>query len=83
MTSLPIEAKEAAETEPTYPKPKMLTHKPKGILLVIEYLTAFESLYRTPKGVIYFEELMASLSGALIRNPRRSAACLGTTLLAL
>jgi hypothetical protein len=34
----PIAAKQAAETEPTYPKPKMLTDKPKRILLRIEYV---------------------------------------------
>src|SRR5260370_12472010 len=37
-TLWPMEAKQAAETEPTYPKPKMLTDKPKRILLAIEYL---------------------------------------------
>jgi len=31
-----MEEKQAAETEPTYPKPKMLTDKPKGILLAIK-----------------------------------------------
>jgi len=40
ITLCPIEAKQAAETEPTYPKPKMLTDKPKRILLVIEYMGA-------------------------------------------
>jgi hypothetical protein len=33
-----MEAKQAAETEPTYPNPKMLTDKPKRILPAIEYL---------------------------------------------
>ena len=33
-----MEAKQAAETEPTYPNPKMLTDRPKRILLAIEYL---------------------------------------------
>jgi hypothetical protein len=33
-----MEAKQAADTEPTYPNPKMLTDKPKRILLAIEYL---------------------------------------------
>jgi hypothetical protein len=28
-----MEAKQAADTEPTYPNPKMLTDKPKRILL--------------------------------------------------
>jgi len=31
-----MEAKQAEETEPTYPKPKMLTDKPKLILLKIK-----------------------------------------------
>jgi hypothetical protein len=31
-----MEAKQAAETEPTYPNPKMLTDKLKRILLAIE-----------------------------------------------
>jgi hypothetical protein len=35
-----MEAKQAADTEPTYPNPKMLTDKPKRILLAIEYLGA-------------------------------------------
>jgi hypothetical protein len=35
-----MEAKQAAETEPTYPNPKMLTDKPKRILLKIDYLGA-------------------------------------------
>jgi hypothetical protein len=35
-----MEAKQAADTDPTYPNPKMLTDKPKGILLAIEYLGA-------------------------------------------
>jgi hypothetical protein len=38
MTLCPIEAKHAAETEPTYPNPKMLTGKLKRILLAIKYL---------------------------------------------
>jgi hypothetical protein len=29
ITSWPIDAKQAAETEPTYPNPKTLTDKPK------------------------------------------------------
>jgi hypothetical protein len=33
-----MEAKQAAETDPTYPKPKMLTDKPKRILPAIERL---------------------------------------------
>jgi hypothetical protein len=33
MTLWPIEAKHAAETDPTYPNPKMLTDKLKPILL--------------------------------------------------
>jgi hypothetical protein len=33
-----MEAKQAADTEPTYPNPKMLTDKPKRILLAIESL---------------------------------------------
>jgi hypothetical protein len=33
-----MEAKQAADTEPTYPNPKMLTDKPKRILLAIKYL---------------------------------------------
>jgi hypothetical protein len=33
-----MEAKQAAETEPTYPNPKMLTDKPKRALLATEYL---------------------------------------------
>ena len=44
MTLWPMEAKQAAETEPTYPNPKMLTDKPKRILLAIEYLGAAKSL---------------------------------------
>src|SRR5580692_10250747 len=32
ITLWPMDAKQAAETEPTYPKPKMLTDKPKRIL---------------------------------------------------
>jgi hypothetical protein len=35
-----MEAKQAADTDPTYPNPKMLTGKPKRILLAIEYLGA-------------------------------------------
>jgi hypothetical protein len=31
-----MEAKQAAETDPTYPKPKMLIDKPKRILLVTD-----------------------------------------------
>jgi hypothetical protein len=31
-----MEAKQAADTEPTYPNPKMLTDKPKRILLAID-----------------------------------------------
>jgi hypothetical protein len=31
-----MEAKQAAETEPTYPNPKMLIDKPKRILLVTD-----------------------------------------------
>ena len=38
MTLWPMEAKQAAETDPTYPNPKMLTDKPKRILLAIEFL---------------------------------------------
>ncbi len=37
ITLCPMEAKQAAETEPTYPNPKMLTDKPKQVLLPIEY----------------------------------------------
>ena len=51
MTWWPMEAKQAAETDPTYPNPKMLTDKPKRILLVIEYLGAAEwhhKLYQPP-----------------------------------
>jgi len=33
-----MEAKHAAETDPTYPNPKMLTDKPKRILLTIDCL---------------------------------------------
>src|ERR1700758_301471 len=33
MTLWPMEAKQAAETEPTYPNPKMLTDEPNLILL--------------------------------------------------
>jgi len=33
-----MEAKQAADTEPTYPNPKMLTDKPKRILLAIVFL---------------------------------------------
>jgi hypothetical protein len=33
-----MEAKHAAETDPTYPNPKMLTDKPKRILLPIDCL---------------------------------------------
>jgi hypothetical protein len=33
-----MEAKQAAETEPTYPNPKMLTDKPKRVLLASESL---------------------------------------------
>jgi hypothetical protein len=32
-----MEAKQAAETDPTYPNPKMLTDKPKRVLLAIEF----------------------------------------------
>src|SRR5467141_288342 len=38
MTLWPMEAKQAADTEPTYPNPKMLTDKPKRILLAIVFL---------------------------------------------
>jgi hypothetical protein len=40
-----MEAKQAADTDPTYPKPKMLTDNPKRILLAIEYLAAARSHY--------------------------------------
>src|SRR5271156_4204860 len=43
MTLWPIDAKQAAETEPTYPNPKMLTDKPKRILLAAEYLEATQT----------------------------------------
>jgi hypothetical protein len=45
-----MEAKQAAETEPTYPNPKMLTDKPKQILLAIKYLgaTAWHMNYTNP-----------------------------------
>jgi hypothetical protein len=33
-----MEAKQAADTDPTYPNPKTLTDKPKRILLAIEPL---------------------------------------------
>jgi hypothetical protein len=36
-----MEAKQAADTDPTYPKPKMLTDKPKRILLVMLYELSF------------------------------------------
>jgi hypothetical protein len=35
-----MEAKQAADTDPTYPNPKMLTDKTKRILLAIQYLGA-------------------------------------------
>jgi hypothetical protein len=35
-----MEAKQAADTEPTYPNPKMLMEKLKRILLAIEYVGA-------------------------------------------
>jgi len=38
ITLWPMEAKQAADTEPTYPNPKMLTDKPKRILLAIVFL---------------------------------------------
>jgi hypothetical protein len=38
MTLWPIEAKQAADTEPTYPNPKTPTDKANRILLAIEYL---------------------------------------------
>src|SRR6266446_9071263 len=50
-TLWPMEAKQAAETDPTYPNPKMLTDEPKRILLAIEYLgaTAWHyELYQPP-----------------------------------
>src|SRR5580658_976960 len=43
-----MEAKQAADTDPTYPNPKTLTDKPKRILLAIEYL----GLVRSPKHYI-------------------------------
>jgi len=51
MTLWPMEAKQAADTEPTYPNPKMLTDKPKRILLAIEHLAATKwhyELYQPP-----------------------------------
>ena len=41
MTLWPMEAKQAADTEPTYPNPKTLTDKPNVILLVIVYSTGY------------------------------------------
>jgi hypothetical protein len=42
-----MEAKQAAETEPTYPNPKMLTDKLKCILLASEYFVGYGSVLRT------------------------------------
>jgi len=44
MTLCPTEAKQAADTDPTYPNPKTLTDKPKQILLTIEYLASIQAL---------------------------------------
>ncbi len=38
MTLCPMEAKQAAETEPTYPRPKMLTDEDNRALLAINYM---------------------------------------------
>jgi hypothetical protein len=42
----PIDAKHAAETDPTYPKPKMLTDKPTQVLLIILRAAAPFELYQ-------------------------------------
>jgi hypothetical protein len=47
-----MEAKQAAETDPTYPNPKMLTDKPKRILLAIEYLRAARWHYELYQALI-------------------------------
>jgi len=43
-----MDAKHAADTDPTYPNPKMLTDKPKRFSWQIEYLSAESSSWMAP-----------------------------------
>ena len=69
MTLWPMDAKQAADTEPTYPNPKMLMDKSKRILLAIEYL-----------GLTHYTNPLRSASKPFpvnSRTPRqRTATCL-------
>jgi hypothetical protein len=60
-----MDAKHAAETEPTYPNPKMLTDKPKRILLRIEDLGAQQRLGMIPTPVLNSSKPVAT--GAPVR----------------